>query len=240
MTRTMFSTITVLALSFATTATSSANDIVDFFRAISGPPQIHHRHADSRRIERGHRDHDHRAELIPVSSRRSRGRSVYDVGHDLNRRSLSRYSSSRYRTSRPVSLRRSGVSFNVSLGHNVAPPPPVIPVAPGPAFGSFGHLPHPIGSIVTCPVPIETCVRVKDLCEIAPGAVPVVVAVRSPHLGQFGSCVEQVAYVEVLVPPCPLRRVRVSRCKTKVRLDYGRYEVDIVSCDGLIEIDYDN
>ena len=34
--------------------------------------------------------------------------------------------------------------------------------------------------------------------------------------------------------------MRVSPCKTKIRLDYGRYEVDIVSRGGVIEVDYDN
>ena len=84
--------------------------------------------------------------------------------------------------------------------------------------------------------------RVRDACKIAPGAIPVVVAVRDPHLGRFGSCdcVEQLAYVEILAPPCPVQSLRVSPCKTRIRIDYGRYEVTIVSRNGTIDIDYDN
>ncbi len=233
MTRTLFSTTIALALTAALPNTSSANDIVDFLRAVSGRPQVQY----------GHRGNHHRHDVIqPVSRRSSRGHDLHghaDSHRAVDLRHLDRRSNGRYRSARPVSIGRSGVSFSVSLG-NVAPPPPIIPVAPAPNFGSYGHLPHQIGSIVTCPVPLETCVHVNDVHRIAPGAIPIVVAVRSPHLGRFGSCVEQLAYVEVLVPPCPLRRARVSPCKTKVRLDYGRYEVDIVSRNGVIEIDYDN
>jgi hypothetical protein len=99
-----------------------------------------------------------------------------------------------------------------------------------------------LGDVVICPVRLETCVRIKDADEVAPWAVPVVVVVRDPHLSRFGSCdcIERLVYVEVLVPPCPIQRMRVSPCKTKIRLDYGRYEVDIVSRGGVIEVDYDN
>ncbi|APZ94193.1 hypothetical protein [Fuerstiella marisgermanici] len=246
MPRTLFSAMAVFAFSFAMPATSSANDIVDFLRSISGPSQTHHRHANVRSADRGRHDHDHRTKVIPVSSRRSPGRDIHrhddhrrdDHGRHGIRHDFDRRSPSRYRSSRPISIRRPGVSFSVSLGSNVVPPPPVIAVPAGPTFGSFAHLPHPIGSIVTCPVPIETCVRIKGVRRIAPGAIPVVVAVRSPHIGQHGSCVEEVAYVEVLVPPCPLRGAKVSRCGTKIRLDYGGHDINIVSRDGLVEINY--
>ena len=101
---------------------------------------------------------------------------------------------------------------------------------------------HQIGDIVTCPVVLEQHVVVKDCDEIAPDACPVVVAVRAPTLGRYRGrdCQERLVYVEVMVPPCPLQRLRVSPCKTKVRLDYGRYEVDITSRNGCVEIEYDN
>ncbi|MEQ9409703.1 MAG: hypothetical protein RIK87_18350 [Fuerstiella sp.] len=131
--------------------------------------------------------------------------------------------------------------MSVQLGNSQRGPAPVYAELPQPPVpGSFAHLPHQIGSFVTCPVPLETCVRVRDQHRIAPNAIPAVIAVRDPHLGRFGRCVEQIAYVEVLVPPCPVQRVRLSPCKTKLRLDYGRYAIDIVSRNDVIDIDYDN
>jgi hypothetical protein len=98
---------------------------------------------------------------------------------------------------------------------------------------------HQIGEIVECRVPLATCVRVEDPFNIAPNAVPVVVAVRDPHLCAH-ECHERVAYVEICVPPCPPRCIRVSPCRTRVTLDFGRYQVDIKSVNGLIVVDYDN
>ena len=135
-------------------------------------------------------------------------------------------------------------------GHLPAPPLPSspvpiapLPIAPLPSVpvpGQFGHLPHQLGEIVTCSVPVFTHVHVESACRIAPNAVPTLVAVRDPNLGRFRSCVEQMVYVEVLAPPSPPRRVKVSACRTRVRLDYGRYEVTIVSRDGHVTIEYDN
>lgn len=225
MTRTLLSTVTILSLTLPTTA--SANDIVDFLRAIQGPaPRQIARHDD-------HRGHGHR-EVIPTRISRS---------HDSHRHS-SRVPVQPVR--RSVVSQRSGLNFQISFG-NTAPAPrtvvlpqPVLQAPPVP--GSFGHLPHQIGEIVTCNVVLEPHVVIKDACEVAPHAVPVIVAVRNPHLSRFGSrgCVESLVYVEVLVPACPPQRVRVSPCQTKIRMDFGRYEVDITSRNGVVEIDYDN
>ena len=212
MTRTLFSTLASLSL-LALPASAPANDIVDFLRALNGTPTQRAYRTPIHSV--GHRyDHDY--------YRTSR----YNNPYQLSRR-----------TSRPVTIGRPGVSFHVSYGNNVLPAPPVPPPV-------YNHhvLPHQIGEFVTCPVPLERHVVIKDACEIAPNAIPVVIAVRDPHLGRFGSrdCVERIVYVEILVPPCPLQRIRVSPCKTKIRLDYGKYEVDIVSRNGCIEIDYDD
>lgn len=215
MSRTLFSASALLLLT-AVPATAPANDIVDFLRALNGVSARNY------------------APAPPIHAVGSR----YDRYHTA--RHVDRYRST-YRTRRPVVVNRPGVSFHVGYNHQ-APPP--IPVAPAPVVHGYGApaLHHQIGDIITCPVPLETHVVVKDACEIAPNAIPIVVAVRDPHLGRFGSrgCVERLAYVEVLVPPCPLLKCRVSPCRTKVRLDYGRYEVDIVSRNGCIEIDYDD
>ncbi|MEP3481303.1 MAG: hypothetical protein ABJZ55_18830 [Fuerstiella sp.] len=130
-------------------------------------------------------------------------------------------------------------------GHLPAPPLPgsQLPIAPLPSVpvpGQFDHLPHQLGQIVTCSVPVFTHVHVESACRIAPNAVPTLVAVRDPNLGRFRTCIEQMVYIEVLAPPSPPRRVKVSACRTRVRLDYGRYEVTIVSRDGHVTVEYDN
>ena len=130
-------------------------------------------------------------------------------------------------------------------GHLPAPPLPdsQLPIAPlpsAPVPGQFGHLPHQLGEIVTCSVPVFAHVHVESAYRIAPNAVPTLVAVRDPNLGRFRSCIEQMVYVEVLVPPSAPRRVKVSACRTRIRMDYGRYEVTIVSRDGHVTVEYDN
>ncbi|MDG1896322.1 MAG: hypothetical protein P8J37_15575 [Fuerstiella sp.] len=124
--------------------------------------------------------------------------------------------------------------------HAVPPHPGVLTTAPAPE--QLHHLPLRLGEITTCSVPLETCIRIKDAAEISPDAVPVAVAVRDPHLGRCGSrgCVEAAVYVEVLVPTCPLQGLRVSPCRTKIRLDYGHHAIDIVSRNGVVRIDYDD
>lgn len=121
----------------------------------------------------------------------------------------------------------------------VPPVPPVpvyrVPVVPVPAPMPM----HRIGEFVRCEVPLATCVQVKDLCKAAPDAVPAVIAVRDPHACEHDS-VERVVYVEILVPRCPLRKLEVSRCRTRVDLCFGEYDVEIRSRDGVVTVEYDN
>jgi len=106
----------------------------------------------------------------------------------------------------------------------------------------IGGLSHQLGEIVTCNVPLESHVRVRNAHEIAPGAQPITVAIRNPHLPAWGShgCVEQLAYVQVFAPPCPLRSMTVSPCHTIVVLDYGDWEITLRSSNGVIEVEYDD
>ena len=116
--------------------------------------------------------------------------------------------------------------------------PPVLAYPPHP--GALG-LPHQLGEIVDCPVPLATCVKIEDPHNIAPGAVPVIVAVRDPNLPAWhAGCVDAVVYVEVCAPPCPLQKLTISSCNTRMRLDFGQYEIDITSCKGHIVVDYDD
>jgi hypothetical protein len=117
--------------------------------------------------------------------------------------------------------------------------PPVQSYPAAPRFPSVDAYPHQIGEIVDCHVPLATCVRVEDECNIAPHAVPIVVAVRDPQSCHRG-CQERVSFVQIFVPPCPPREIRVSPCRTRLRMDFGQYEVDIKSGNGMIVVDYDN
>ncbi|MCH2200438.1 MAG: hypothetical protein MK102_00600 [Fuerstiella sp.] len=106
----------------------------------------------------------------------------------------------------------------------------------------IGTLPHELGEIVTCGVVPESHVRIRNADEIAPGAHPVIIAVRNPHLPALGTlgCAEQLAYVEIFAPQVPLQEISVSSCRTRIELDYGDWEIKIRSCDGVIEVEYDD
>ena len=215
----------LLPILFASAVLSNvaqANDIVDFLRAISGPSYSAHDHVHQRHAQRPvtpHAGHAHgfHADRVPVIG----GRHT----HELHR-------SRSIRSSRPSF----SVSFNLGRPSPQVVQAPVLPPPPEP--GSFVHLPHQIGDVVTCPVPITTCVRVRNTHNISPCAVPSVLAVRDPNIGRFRTCTERLAYVQVFIPQCPLRCMRLSPCKTRLRLDYGKYEIDIVSRNGQVNITY--
>ena len=117
--------------------------------------------------------------------------------------------------------------------------PPVQKYPSAPSYPPVQVLPHEIGEIVDCRVLLATSVRIEDECNIAPNAVPVVVAVRDPSMCVHET-LERLVYVQILVPRCPLRGLAISPCRTRVSLDFGQYQVDIKSKDGVIVVDYDN
>jgi hypothetical protein len=195
------------------TPATFGNDIVDFLRAVNSVQRNGHHGA-------GHRGFNG-PRFQPI-----RHRGLHQQLH---------------RPRRPVAIH---------IGHNPVPgrvirhrPVVVNPIlhhAPDPSL--IGGLPHQLGEIVTCHVPLESHVIVRNAHEIAPGAQPIVVAVRNPHLAAWGSygCVEQLSYVQVFAPPCPLRNVTVSPCHTVIELDYGDFEITLRSGGGVIEVEYDD
>ncbi len=150
------------------------------------------------------------------------------VRRDIHRAGLRRFHRHSYRP-----FHR---SVSIHVGHAPAPIHP-LPVAPAPAV-----LPHAIGQLVTCGVPLEPHVQVINAHEIAPGAQPINVAVRDPHLPAWGShgCVEALVYVQVFAPPFPPHNVIVSPCRTEVTLDYGEWEICIHSCNDVVKVEYDD
>jgi hypothetical protein len=93
------------------------------------------------------------------------------------------------------------------------------------------------GSVVSEGVAAYPHVRVGDPHKVAPGAVPVLVAVRDPNACRKGPA--GMVFVQVCLPPCPPCKVSVNKLGTKVELDYGKYEVDLISRNGVVIIDYD-
>jgi len=114
--------------------------------------------------------------------------------------------------------------------------PPAEPVPPPPPSAAVVERPLTYGSIVSDSVSLYPYVRVKDADDMCPDGVSVVIAVRDPNCrrGETGF-----VFVKVCVPPCN-GRVRVNKWGTEVELDYGEYEVEIKSRNGLVTVDYDD
>ncbi|MEZ6060981.1 MAG: hypothetical protein R3C19_11515 [Planctomycetaceae bacterium] len=241
MTRSLFLASTLLAVIASSPMSVEANDIVDFLKAVRGPSRPHRQVRGPVVVESvGHRGHGNPA--IHAAASHHAGGAHWSAGSRNFGRGQTAYR-------RPITIgnrSRTTVSLQIGGTFPIVPPAPVpAPVYTVPPVPTYPVVPapapvHEIGCIVTCPVPLERHVVVFNAQEIAPGAVPVTVAVRNPHLGPFGSpgCVESLVYVQVFVPPCPLQKLKVSPCRTMVELDYGDYEVEIRSCDGHIDVEY--
>jgi hypothetical protein len=117
---------------------------------------------------------------------------------------------------------------------NPIPQPLPVPVHPNqiPAFGD----------VVTCEVPLYKRVRVRDRHNIARNARPMVIAIKDPAAcgHTCDCCANRVSYVQVMAPPREPKCVTVSPCGRKIRMDFGKYEIDIVSHPNMIKVDYDN
>jgi hypothetical protein len=237
--------LSLVGLLLASTATTQANDIVDFLRAISGnsgrrnsPVVV--QPVGGRGHGQNHAEHGHGPTVGGPGSHRHPARTV-------NLRS------GNYVTPQTRSALRGNLRFAVNgqLGTGYASPvyipaqrpvqvlPPVQAYPPVPVYQQSAPSPFEPGQFVNCQVPLATCVRVKDECRIAPNAVPVVIAVRDPNSCAHDDC-ERLVFVQIFVPPCPLLNLRVSRGGTRISLDYGQYEVGLKSVNGLVVIDYDN
>ena len=147
----------------------------------------------------------------------------------------------------------------------VAPPPEiVVPTDPGKLplpsrdpvrvdGNSKGAKHLKIGTIVSGDVPLYSRVRIEDRRDIHPRAVPYIIAVMDPHEGPWhphnkirkylrGGTPDDppipVVFVQVLLPPEAIASMRVKR--EEIDFEWGRYEVNIDSEDGVVTIDYDD
>lgn len=99
------------------------------------------------------------------------------------------------------------------------------------------------GMFASFAAPVYPNVRVKDGRNIAPGAAPMLVAVKDPQACKHDCdcCRDRMVFVEVWAPPYGTPRRKVSDGGREVELDYGEYEVEIESKHrGYVEIDYDD
>jgi hypothetical protein len=90
-----------------------------------------------------------------------------------------------------------------------------------------------VGQFVVGDVPLYPRVKVSDIDDAHPRAVPRIMAIRNPS-GRG------MAFVKVLAPPVPPSDVDTDDDGRKLKLEWGDYSVEVESDDGRIEIDYDN
>lgn len=90
-------------------------------------------------------------------------------------------------------------------------------------------------------IPLFEAVRYRKERNVAPCAVPMVVAVIDPCYNPKSCCEPTCVYVEICVPPCSECPPKVI-CRRKgqyVKYDFGRYEVEICSRNGRVTVDYE-
>lgn len=150
--------------------------------------------------------------------------------------------------------RRAGVRVGFGIGIDDVPPlripaqrpivaprhrvPVRVPVRPAPRIRPD----YRFGDIVRHDVCLYKRVRVSDRHDIAPHAVPTIVAVKDPAACAHACscCGDELVYVQVMAPRCQPRRVTISPCGRRICLDYGRYEVRVAAGSRSIKIDYDD
>lgn len=82
-------------------------------------------------------------------------------------------------------------------------------------------------------------VRYKDRHNAHPRAVPQIVSVLDPrHHPRFGP--PNYVPVQIWVPPYVRPKVKVKDHGRKLEFDFGKYEIEIESKKGYVEVDYDD
>lgn len=123
--------------------------------------------------------------------------------------------------------------------YDTPPPAPGIggSVPPGPISANAQPMPMSSG------MPLYDCVKYHDRHNIAPCAVPMVVAVKDPCAKKdaCGCCAPpKCVMVKICVPNCGCPKVCCKHDGARVRYDYGKYAVNITSKHGVVVVDYDD
>lgn len=134
---------------------------------------------------------------------------------------------------RPISLLQS----SPTLLSQVDLPMPA-PLSPVPEVQYSG----PVTAMPVMPSTVEVYhnVRYRGERNIAPCAKSIIVQVPDPCASANPCCPTPCVNVQICVPECGCPNVKVTRCGNKVRYDYGKYAVDIVSARGRVMVDYDD
>lgn len=104
---------------------------------------------------------------------------------------------------------------------------------------------QPIPELAPMPMPrgcdLYDCVRYKNLGKIAPCAEPMIISIKDPCAPKKPNCCEPIrcVNVKICVPPCDCPKVKITRHGSKIRYDFGKYAVDVISRNGEILVDYD-
>ena len=83
-------------------------------------------------------------------------------------------------------------------------------------------------------------VRYRGERNIAPCAKPIIVQIPDPCACKTACCPTPCVNVQICVPQCGCPCVKVTRCGDKVRYDYGKYAVNVISARGRVIVDYDD
>jgi hypothetical protein len=117
------------------------------------------------------------------------------------------------------------------------------PPAPAPASESYATSePMSVQESVAAPMALYHCVRYKDCDDKHPCAVPMIVSIVDPCAchDPCSCCAPACVQVQICVPPCGCPKIKRSRNGHKVEYDYGKYEIELKSKDGVVTVEYDD
>lgn len=113
-------------------------------------------------------------------------------------------------------------------------PAPLNPVPEVQYSGPIGEMP-----VMHSSVELYQNVKYRQEFKAAPCAKPIIVQVPDPCACKTDCCTKACVNVRICAPECGCPKVKVTRCGNKVRYDYGKYAIDIVSAHGRVVVDYD-
>jgi hypothetical protein len=123
---------------------------------------------------------------------------------------------------------------------------PPLPVEESPASNTQpAATPAPSPAIQPVPETISLYPHVcyEDPKNVHPCSTKAIVAVKDPNCcsDPCNCCQQGCVYVEICVPPCGDCEFDCKRKDgSKVEYDYGNYEIEITSRDGVVYVDYDD
>jgi hypothetical protein len=127
-----------------------------------------------------------------------------------------------------------------------APPAPLPLEAPGglqPIPEPYFIPPVPEGGAEYQTVALYHRVKYEDLDNVHPRAVKKIIAVKDPCATEevCGTCTPPCVYIIVCVPPTEQFEYDVKRKDhSQIEYDYGDYEIEITSKNGVVYVNYDD